>query len=118
MVALETKSEPGEKPTFRTRLHAWWEGYYLDVADPEPEPEDAIEVKEPEVTPGLKPEDAEGWTRERIQAAQRVLGHGQLMAGGERFIHHLITVLDKILTGIDVFEAGLNQLTNLLRGFS
>ncbi len=93
MVALDIKADldTAGKPSLGARLRAWWEGDELDLAGSGPD--GMGEFEEPDVTPGLKPEDAEGWTVERVQAAQRVLGHGQLMAGGEAFIHRLITPL-------------------------
>ena len=87
MVTTNDSEISAEKPKFFSRLHAWWEGYEIvsETGDGEPASID--------FDGGVKPEDVEGWSPERIEAAQRIFGYGFLAPGGVANIDKLIAPL-------------------------
>jgi len=111
------------KPTFRKRLHAWWEGYEAP-AEPEAAGEDApANVPRPPPDP-TKPDPDAGrldrfgkplWSATRIEVAEQLWGNGLIGPGGEDYVPDLVKPLglDKTMSVLDL-SAGLGGITRMM----
>lgn len=96
--ALEASASPSTKPSFKTRLKAWWEGY--DLSEPAPEA--------PPPEPSLGPVPAEATQlppleQPHIKVAQQIWGEGFTRPGGGAAILTLVKpfALDPSMTVMD-----------------
>ena len=86
--ALETSAPPGAKPSFKTRLKAWWEGY--DPADlmAEALPVEPVLVT---ATPAeAPPAEVPPLEQPHIKVAQQIWGEGFMRPGGAAAILTLV----------------------------
>ncbi|GAB2175238.1 methyltransferase domain-containing protein [Dongia sp. agr-C8] len=105
--ALESSVPPSAKPSFKTRLKAWWEGYDVnDLMDPSaPVPEPVLGPVEPVEAPA---EEIPPLEQPYIKIAQTIWGESLVGPGGAAAILTLVKpfALDPSMTVMD-FGAGL-----------
>jgi SAM-dependent methyltransferase len=105
--ALESSAAPTPKPSFKTRLKAWWEGYDAAelAAEPAPEPEPAPDVPIAAEAPAEKIPPLE---QPYIKIAQAIWGESLVGPGGAAAILTLVKpfALDPSMTVMD-FGCGL-----------
>src|SRR5690242_3631345 len=102
--ALETSAPPSAKPSFKTRLKAWWEGYDVNAPAEEPLPEPALGP----VTPEAPPPEIPPLEQPHIKIAQYIWGESLTGPGGVAAILKLVKpfALDPSMTVMD-FGSGL-----------
>ncbi len=104
-VALESSAPPAAKPSLKTRLKAWWEGY--DPADlmTGPAPEPVLGPVAPLETP---PEEIPPLEQPHIKVSQQIWGEGFTRPGGAAAILTLVKpfAINPSMTVMD-FGAGL-----------
>ncbi len=101
--ALETGAAPGAKPSLKSRLKAWWEGYDLEPPAAEAPPEPVLAP-----APSEAPADIPALEQPHIKVAQQIWGEGFTRPGGAAAILTLVKpfALNPSMTVMD-FGAGL-----------
>jgi cyclopropane fatty-acyl-phospholipid synthase-like methyltransferase len=108
----------GPQHNWRSRLHAWWEGYYLDSGiEPQPGAENtpAGAVAKSSAGPAAAPAPNDQWSEGRIKVAELVWGDGFSFPGGAEHVLHLVKPLglNKDKTLLD-FGCGLGGATRAI----
>lgn len=79
-------TDSGRFDLLRGRLHAWWEGYDFEPAEPAPEVDDAPEPEPAPPTP-------EEWTQARQEIVQKLWGEGFSTPGEAEHVKMLVKPL-------------------------
>ena len=118
-----------ERPGFRARFRAWWEGYDLPPENQAAEEASTAPASKPVRPPparadGKQPDPNAGaldrhgkplWSATRIEVAEKLWGEGFIGPGGADYVPDLVKPLglDKTMSVLDL-SAGLGGITRLM----
>lgn len=104
--ALESSAPQGAKPSLKTRLKAWWEGYDPAELAVETPPSEPVLVAAPPAE--ASPEEIPPLEQPHVKVAQQIWGEGFMRPGGAAAILTLVKpfALNPSMTVMD-FGAGL-----------
>lgn len=77
-------------PGLRERVHAWWEGYYLDTLGAPTEESDPVEQRHASAPPPSDGPIADLWSADRIRIAESIWGNGFSFPGGTDHVINLV----------------------------